>query len=363
MAMHVHNKRHGKMTRKRILWKDIRQSFAKSKWRFISIMCLMALGSFALVGLKVTGPDMRSIGSEFFDDNNLADVAVISEYGLSDDDLDVIAQTPGLRQMESGYFKDMTIRDSDASIRVFSEPEQVSRFAVTEGRMPENDMEIVLNNDLHNKFAIGSSVKFDEKADSSGAKVLKNHEYQVVGFVNASEIVSNLNMGQSQAGSGELKGYAVVAESAFDSNVHMIARLTFDDTQRMNQWNAGYRDAVQHHKDDLMRLLASRPEARAASIRANRRGDLDKAQDKVDDAKQQLDDAKRQLDDGKQQLDGAKQQLRNAQAQARTQAATAQAQIASGEGQISSATSTLSGAQMQLDAAASRLQSGQAQLS
>ena len=45
---------------KRMLWKDIRQTLSKSKGRVVSIVCLMALGSFALVGLKVTGPDMQA---------------------------------------------------------------------------------------------------------------------------------------------------------------------------------------------------------------------------------------------------------------------------------------------------------------
>ena len=44
---------------KRILWKDIRQTLSGSIGRFVSIVCLMALGSFALVGLKVAGPDMQ----------------------------------------------------------------------------------------------------------------------------------------------------------------------------------------------------------------------------------------------------------------------------------------------------------------
>ena len=45
---------------KRILWKDIRQTLSGSIGRFVSIVCLMALGSFALVGLKVAGPDMQA---------------------------------------------------------------------------------------------------------------------------------------------------------------------------------------------------------------------------------------------------------------------------------------------------------------
>lgn len=47
---------------KRMLWKDIRVTMAKSKGRFVSIVSLMTLGSFALVGLFVTGPDMQITG-------------------------------------------------------------------------------------------------------------------------------------------------------------------------------------------------------------------------------------------------------------------------------------------------------------
>ena len=46
-------------TKKRMLWRDILVTFKKSRGRFLSIACLIALGSFALVGLKVAGPDMR----------------------------------------------------------------------------------------------------------------------------------------------------------------------------------------------------------------------------------------------------------------------------------------------------------------
>ena len=67
-------------------WKDVRQSFSNSKGRVISIASLMALGAFALVGLKVTPPDMEVTAEHFFKEHNTADVAVVGDYGLSDKD-------------------------------------------------------------------------------------------------------------------------------------------------------------------------------------------------------------------------------------------------------------------------------------
>ena len=45
--------------RKKTLNKEIRRSITGSLGRFISIFSLMLLGTFAFVGLKVSGPDMR----------------------------------------------------------------------------------------------------------------------------------------------------------------------------------------------------------------------------------------------------------------------------------------------------------------
>ena len=38
--------------RKRMLWRDIALTFRKSKGRFLSIVALLALGAFALVGSR-----------------------------------------------------------------------------------------------------------------------------------------------------------------------------------------------------------------------------------------------------------------------------------------------------------------------
>lgn len=37
--------------KKKMLWKDIKKCVSKSKGRFFSILCLVAIGSFALLGL------------------------------------------------------------------------------------------------------------------------------------------------------------------------------------------------------------------------------------------------------------------------------------------------------------------------
>lgn len=50
---------------KRILWKDAWQAIPRSLGRFIAITLLMLLGTFAFIGLKITGPDMRQSALTF----------------------------------------------------------------------------------------------------------------------------------------------------------------------------------------------------------------------------------------------------------------------------------------------------------
>ncbi|WP_236036808.1 FtsX-like permease family protein [Bifidobacterium simiiventris] len=352
----------GGLVRKHMLWKDIRVTLAKSKGRFISIVSLMMLGSFALVGLFVTGPDMQATGTTFYGEHNLADVTVISDYGLSKDDEKIIRDTAGVRQAEFGYFKDVTIKGSNHSLRIYSKPNTVSGYRVIEGRLPKKTGEIALDSAERDRYAIDSTVQVTELPDIAGDTILKQTKYTVVGFVDASEIVSNLNMGQSTAGTGELDGYGVVVPDTFDSDVTMIGRVTFDDTQHVDYWTGEYRDRVQAHKDTLTKRLAGQPKAREASIREDRRKQIDKAQAKVDDAKQQLADAEQQLADAKTQIESAKDQMTQGEITAVDQGSAAAAELSGALAQIAAAGSQITSGQTQLAAAAQQLTQGQAQL-
>ena len=89
--------------KKKALNQDIQKSFSKSKGRFISIACLIALGSFALVGLQVTGPDMRKTTSDYLQQYHAADLSVIGSMGIDQENaktIDSLDGTGHLRLLE-----------------------------------------------------------------------------------------------------------------------------------------------------------------------------------------------------------------------------------------------------------------------
>ena len=348
--------------KKKVLWKDIKKCFSKSKGRFFSILCLMMLGSFALVGLKVAGPDMRATGEHYFNQLNLADITVIGDYGIDDNDQKTINQVEGAACIEYGYLKDVVIKDTKTSFRVFSKTDEVSQYEIVEGSLPHTNDEIALASFYKGEYSIGDTIEFIEKADTTGETVLKKSKFKIVGFVNSSEIVSSMNLGQSTAGTGELQGYAVVDSSAFDSDVYMIARITYEDTKGVDPYSDEYTDLIQKHKEELNDLLKNQPEMRLAAIKEEYQSQIDEGQQQIADAKQQLADAEQQLEDGKQQIDDANQQVADNEAKLNTAVSDAEDQINEGQIQIQSAADQIALADTQLANASAQLASGQSTL-
>ncbi|WP_124058727.1 FtsX-like permease family protein [Vaginisenegalia massiliensis] len=344
--------------RKKTLWKDIRTSIAKSKGRFVSIICLIMLGTFALIGLKVTGPDMRQTGQHYFAKQNAADLTVMSDYGLSQADVEQIKKSPGLRQVEFGYLKDLIIKHSATSFRLFSTPNQLSRFEVKDGRLPKNLHEIAVDANYKDQYPIGSSIDFSEKADIKGNYLLKEHRFKVVGHVYSPEILNNINLGPSKAGSGELKGYALVTPQTFASDVYMLARLAYKDTQKLDPYTSQYSTKIRQHKQKLQALLASRPQERLAEVKRQAQEDIDQGQIKIKEAKQKIADNEAKLKDAQKKLADGKIQLADKEKEYQTKIQQAQDQLAQGAAKLAAGQTSLDQAAAQLAEGKQRLDQG-----
>lgn len=329
---------------KKVLWKDIFKSVSKSKGRFLSIMGLMLLGSFALIGLKVTGPDMRATGANYFDELNTSDITVISDLGIDQDDQKVIDQTKGTSGIEYGYLKDVVIKNTHDSFRIFSEGDKISDYEIIKGRLPEKADEIAIDDAYDKEYKIGDTIEFTEKADPSGNKVLKNHKFKIVGYVYSGEIVSGVNLGQSTAGTGSLNGYAVVPKSAFDSDYYMLARMTFKDTKDLDPYSDEYTDKIQNHKDSLDKLLKDQPEKRLNSLKQQ-------YQEKIDDAQNQINSAQNQIEQTQAELDNAKEQLTTGQSEIQEKQQELDMQVAAAQGQTVTDPSQAAAMQTALDEA------------
>lgn len=242
-----------------MLWRDIKRSLGKSIGRFISIVCMVALGSFALVGLTVTGPDMRSTADRYFSSHQLADISVTSTVGLDDSEIKAINNAQDVTKVEYGSFKDVAVKGHDDSVRVFTTTKSISTYEVRQGRMPRTTGEIALDEQTATKHPVGSTISFTEKPDAMGHTMLKSPKYKVTGVIRSSEIISPVNHGQSDSGAGTLDGYAAVTPKAFNAGKHNIARLRYAALDSMpDHFSDAYVKKMHQEKDLLNDALDNR---------------------------------------------------------------------------------------------------------
>ena len=198
---------------------------------------------------------MRKTTSDYLQQYHAADLSVIGSMGIDQENAKTIDSLDGTEQVTYGYLKDVVLKDTSESCRIFSLDEDISKYEVVSGRLPEKADEIAFADADKDNYQIGDQITFEEKADTSGNMVLKNKTFTITGFVHSTEILSCVNQGQSTAGSGELNSYAVVTEDAFDCDYYMIARITFRDTQGLDPYSDAYTDKIQAHKNQLETLL------------------------------------------------------------------------------------------------------------
>ena len=63
---------------------------------------------------------MRETGTHYFEDLNLSDLTDIGDYGIDSTNQKAINQLSGTKKIEYGYLKDVEIKNTTDSIRLFS---------------------------------------------------------------------------------------------------------------------------------------------------------------------------------------------------------------------------------------------------
>lgn len=360
--------------------KDLRRSITHSWGRFLAIAIIAALGAGFYAGLRMTGPDMRLAGDEYYDGTSLADVRVVSTIGFDE------AQIDALRDVE-GVSAVMPAREADAiseldgvqytlcfqSLDVdaaqastcddgftvqSSDGSYLNRPILKSGTWPTKSDECLLSSDTvwQTDVHIGDKVRLIEGTqdlDDSFAE----REFTVVGFVNSSYYTCSTNVGSTSLGSGRLTSFVLVPDSAFADDYPITEAFIAVDGARDLPWAS---DAYQAKVDEV----ANRIDAIADDLKASRieglRADAQAALDekraeyeqKKVDALAQLDDGQATLDDSKAQLDSAAVELESAKATI----AQSESQLASGRAQYESGVAELADQRSQAQAALAQAQ-------
>lgn len=208
--------------------KNIFREFKFSIARFVSITTLLSLGVFILIGLKVTGNDMRSTASHYYESHKMADAVVKSNADISVSNQKKLKNLDHVKTIEFTKSLDGLIAGSNTSIRVQAKTSQLSTYQVTSGKLPKRSNEIALSKTEHGKYKIGDYISLKNKSNKN-ISGFKNSKYKIVGFVTSSDYLLKQNLGTTSVGTGQIDTYAVVSKSAFTSDTPTTALINYDN--------------------------------------------------------------------------------------------------------------------------------------
>lgn len=360
--------------------KDLRRSITHSWGRFLAIAIIAALGAGFYAGLRMTGPDMRLAGDEYYDGTSLADVRVVSTVGFDEEQIDALRDVEGVSAVMPAReadaiseldgvqytlcFQSLDVDAAQASTCddgftvQSSDDSYLNRPVLKSGTWPTKSDECLLSSDTvwQTDVHIGDKVRLIEGTqdlDDSFAV----REFTVVGFVNSSYYTCSTNVGSTSLGSGRLTSFVFVSDSAFADDYPITEAFVAVDGARDLPWAS---DAYQAKVDEVAnRIDAIADDLRASRIeglQADAQATLDEKraeyEQKKADALAQLDDAQATLDDSKARLDSAAAELESAKATI----AQSESQLTNGRAQYESGVTELANQRSQAQAALAQAQ-------
>ena len=327
--------------------REVRHTYS----RFLSILLLSALAVAFLVGLRATAPDMEYTADNYYDSHHLMDGYILSTMGLTQEDLQALAQADGVDQVEGAWSVDATAVDSIVSMR--SMPENLNLLNVVEGRLPQQADECVTEQMLLTALGLEIGDTLTVTLDEADQDSLTRTSYTIVGTVQ-SPLYVGTDRGSTTLGSGSIDAFVYIPGENFDLDVYTTAYFTGDGMEALNSYSQAYADQLSALVDSLDPLAQERASLRDEEVRSE-------AQKELDDARSELADAQKELDDAKKKLDDARAELDSGWADYESGLATLEQEIKDGQAKLNAARSQLEESQTRYEQGKVDYQEGLAQ--
>ena len=327
--------------------REVRHTYS----RFLSILLLSALAVAFLVGLRATAPDMEYTADNYYDSHHLMDGYILSTMGLTQEDLQALAQADGVDQVEGAWSVDATAVDSIVSMR--SMPEDLNLLNVVEGRLPQQADECVTEQMLLTALGLEIGDTLTVTLDEADQDSLTRTSYTIVGTVQ-SPLYVGTDRGSTTLGSGSIDAFVYIPGENFDLDVYTTAYFTGDGMEALNSYSQAYADQLSALVDSLDPLAQERASLRDEEVRSE-------AQKELDDARSELADAQKELDDAKKELDDARAELDSGWADYKSGLATLEQEIKDGQAKLDAARSQLEESQTRYEQGKVDYQEGLAQ--
>lgn len=303
--------------------KDIFREIKISLGRFLSILCIVAIGVAFFAGIKASAPDMKNSADTYFDKYNVQDIQVYSTIGLTKKDVAAIKKIKGVKSVQPSFSMD-TLSQIDSTqmvIKVISYgiDQKMNKVRVVEGRMPERENECLVEassatNKLYGTFHIGDTIKLQSGTDEALSKSLKHTKFKIVGTCYNPNYLS-YEKGSSNIGSGTVNSFIYIQNTNVLKDYYTEVDVRVKGAKDLDCYSDEYFDVVDPVLKKIKKISNKQIDARIQSYQSELDEKKQEATNKFKDAENQFNDAQNKIDSGLSEIQSNELKLQNSKDQ------------------------------------------------
>ena len=358
---------------KKALLKDSVKEIKNTYKRFISILLMAFLGVGFFAGLRATSPDMLRTIDNYYKEQNVYDIQIVSTLGLTSKDIEEISKIENVDKVSKSYEIDGKIDiENKEIITKFITIEDLNKPVLLNGKMPQSQDECLVEESFltANNKKIGDILEVDieDTSNDDGEKIkyLKSDELKIVGTVKSPLFIAR-DRGTSKLGSGKINYYIYISEENINaSNVYTNIYVTVKDAKNHETSSKEYEDYIEQVKTNIEEIKEKQEQERHDSLVTIAQNKLNDAENEYNSKKQEgqekIDEASKELEDGKKQIEEAEVKIKQNKAKADSQFKDAENKIADGKKEIEENEKTLNEKEQEVNIQIEKLQEQKKQL-
>lgn len=286
-------------------FREIKTSLA----RYLAIFAIVALGVGFFSGLKDCKESMVSTARRYLDRTAFYDYQILSSYGSDDDSVALAEECEDVRDAEGSIQIDVMACSGSGdsrALKAISVPENINTLNVTEGRLPQNENECVVDSYsiTDEGFRVGDRIEITDENDKDKLKEFKVKDFEIVGLVNT-PIYLDYQRGSTDIGNGSLDTFFFIEKDAFDVDYYtnLYVKLKGDE----ESLTVEHEDKLKDQEDNMKALAEAVTDGRRESARKDAQEELDEKKQEYEDNlakyEQEKKDAEKKLKDAEKQIE------------------------------------------------------------
>ena len=241
-----------------MLLKNTLRKLKHSFGRYFSLLIIVLIGIGFYAGIQSSVPSIKTLQNDYYNETNLMDLTIRSTLGLTKDDVDALNNLANVKKVEGTYTA--TLLSGEDAIKVHAITENVNKYKLEEGRLPQNENECLADSSF---YEVGDTIEI-----TSEENPLNQNKFKVVGTI-ISPLYTGTNYGYTNIGTGKLHSYIYVPKTVFSEDTYTEIYILGDKKDDEIPYSKDYDNFIDELTDEVENIKEKREQIRLEEIKTN----------------------------------------------------------------------------------------------